>query len=69
MPTLKELRLKAHLSINQLARLAGIDRQTVERAEEGRPVQDVKAYQIAEALSKELGEQIKFEDVEGLQIL
>lgn len=69
MPTVKELRLKAHLSINQLARLASVDRQTVERAEDGKPVQDVKAYQIVEALSKELGEQIRLEEVEGLNIL
>jgi predicted transcriptional regulator len=69
MSTIRELRLRAHFSINQLARNAGVDRQTVERAEEGKPVQDVKAYQIVEALSQKLGEQIKLEDIDGLNIL
>src|SRR5207302_8086291 len=55
MPTLRDLRLQARLSINALAHLARIDRKTVERAEEGQPVQDAKAYAIVETLGQELG--------------
>jgi predicted transcriptional regulator len=35
MATLKELRLEAGLSVNGLAKLAKVDRQTVDRAENG----------------------------------
>ena len=69
MATLQELRLEAHLSVNALSKLAKVDRQTIERAESGTPVQDVKAYQIVEALSNILGKSIKLEEVEGLNIL
>lgn len=69
MPTLKDLRLQAHLSIAELSRRANVDRKTVERAEEGQPVQDAKAYAIVEALSNLLGRPISLGDVEGLNIL
>ena len=69
MPTLKELRLQARLSFTQLAKLANLDRQTVERAEEGTPVRDVKAYAIVDALNKRLGENFSMEEIEGLNIL
>lgn len=68
MPTLKELRLEARLSIAQLSRLANIDRKTVERAEEGQPVQDVKAYAIVSALNNQLGKNLKLDEIEGLEI-
>jgi predicted transcriptional regulator len=67
--TLQELRLEAHLSVNALSKLAQVDRQTIERAEAGTPVQDVKAYQIVEALSQHLGRKIALREVEGLNIL
>ncbi|HZU02961.1 MAG TPA: helix-turn-helix transcriptional regulator [Ktedonobacteraceae bacterium] len=54
MPTLKEYRLSAHLTLTELARRAGLDYRTVRRAEDGDPIQEVKAVQIAETLSKEL---------------
>lgn len=69
MSTIKELRLQARLSIARLAQLADVDRKTVERAEDGLPVQDVKAYAIVDALSKELGRSIPLDSVEGLQIM
>lgn len=69
METLKQLRLQAHLSIAELSRLANVDRKTVERAEDGTPVQDVKAYSIVEALAKQLGRSISLDDVSGLNIL
>ncbi len=69
MATLQDLRLEAHLSVNALSKLAKVDRQTIERAESGTPVQDVKAYQIVEALSQKLGRKIELREVEGLNIL
>lgn len=69
MPTLKQLRLEAGLSINQLAKLSKLDRQTVDRAEKGEGVRDVKAYALVTALGNQLGRSIKLEEVEGLIIL
>jgi len=69
MSTLKELRLQAHLTVSELARLAKVGRGTVERAESGESVLDVKAYMIVEALGKQLNREIKLDDVEGLNIL
>jgi hypothetical protein len=39
MPTLKELRLRARLSAEELRRLANVTGKTVNRAEQGLPVQ------------------------------
>jgi predicted transcriptional regulator len=69
MSTLKQLRLQAHLSINGLAKLADVDRLTVEKAEDGTPVRDYIAYAIVEALNDKLGKQLSIEDVDGLNIL
>jgi predicted transcriptional regulator len=69
MPTLKELRLQARLSVSKLARLADIDRQTVERAENGTAIQDVKAYAIVSALGQQLGRTIQLEEVENLNTI
>ncbi len=68
MPTLKELRLKARLSAEALGRLANISGKTVTRAEEGLPIQEVKAVAIVEALGQALGQELRVTDVEGLQI-
>ena len=64
---MKTYRLRARLSIAQLARLARIDETTVRRAERGDPVQEVKAFAIAEALSEELNEQLTI-DTLGISI-
>ncbi len=69
METLRNLRLEAGLSQNALAKLARVDRLTVDRAENGQPVQDTKAYAIVQALSQALGRQLNMDDVEGLNIL
>lgn len=69
MPTLKELRLEARLSVSKLARLADVDRQTVERAENGTAIQDVKAYAIVSALAKTLGRSIPLSEVKGLYVI
>lgn len=69
MQTLKQLRLEARLSIAELSRLANIDRKTVEKAEDGKPVQDTKAYAIVATLASQLGRSIAVEDVRGLNVL
>ena len=68
MSTLKELRLKARLSAEALGRLANVSGKTVTRAEEGLPIQEVKAVAIVEALGQALGQQLRVEDVEDLHI-
>lgn len=69
MATLQELRLEARLSVRALAELAKVDRQTINRAENGQPVQDVKAYAIVRALAQQLERKITLQDVEGVNIL
>jgi transcriptional regulator with XRE-family HTH domain len=68
MATLKELRFEAGLTLSQIAKRAGVATSTVSRAEEGQPVQELKAYQIAKALSELLRREIKYQDIEGLNV-
>jgi DNA-binding XRE family transcriptional regulator len=60
---MKQYRLRARLSIAQLARKAQVDETTVRRAETGQPVQEVKAFAIASALSDELGQELSIDDL------
>ena len=69
MSTLKQLRLQARLSVAELSRLANVDRKTVERAEGGKPIQDVKAYAIVATLSQQLKREIQINEVDGLSVL
>jgi predicted transcriptional regulator len=68
MATVKQLRLKARLSIQALGRLANVDAKTIRRAEVGLPVQELKAVAIVEALGQVLGQDLKVEDVDNLHI-
>jgi DNA-binding XRE family transcriptional regulator len=68
MTTLKQYRVKVHASLSEVARHAGISSITVSRAEEGKPIQEMKAIQLAEGLSKLLGQTIKVEDIDGLVV-
>ena len=61
MSPLKHYRMEAGLSIAQLARLAQVDETTVRRAETGKPVQELKAYAIAKALSQAYGQELSIE--------
>lgn len=69
MPTLKEYRFEAGLSLSELARRAGIDVGTVRRAESSQPIQELNAYKIAQALSQALGRKIIVQDLDGLNIV
>jgi transcriptional regulator with XRE-family HTH domain len=64
MSKVREYRLRARLSRNELAERAGIDDRTVRRAEEDQPIQDVKAAAIADALSNALDMDLTIEALE-----
>ncbi len=64
MSRLKFYRMEAGLSIAQLARLAQVDEATCRRAETGKPVQEVKAYAIAKAISQAHGKELTIELLE-----
>jgi ribosome-binding protein aMBF1 (putative translation factor) len=64
MSKVKEYRLKARWSQNELARQAKVDERTVRRAEAGQTIQDVKAAQITDALAQALGITLTIEDLE-----
>jgi DNA-binding XRE family transcriptional regulator len=64
MSRLKYYRMEAGLSVAQLARLAQVDETTCRRAETGRPVQELKAYAIAKALSQAYGQELSIEMLE-----
>lgn len=68
MPTIRELRLRARLSVNRLARLADVDYKTAQRADEGLPIQQLKAMALVEALSRELGKPLTLEEIDDLHI-
>jgi len=68
MTTFQELRLQAKLSVNRLARLADVDYKTAQRADDGQPIQQLKAMALVEALSRELGRPIGLDDIENLKI-
>lgn len=69
MPKLKELRLQARLSVAELSRLANIDRKTVERAESGKPIQDVKAYALVATLGQQLNRALSLEEIDDLSVI
>ena len=64
MTRLKYYRMEAGLSVAQLARLAQVDETTCKRAETGKPVQELKAYAIAKALSHAYGQELTIEVLE-----
>jgi len=68
MATLKQLRFRSGLSLSQIARKANVATSTVSRAEQGEPIQEIKAAQIARALGELLGRNIRVEDIEGLNV-
>ena len=63
MADLKDRRLDASLSKAELARRASVDVGTVTRAEEGQPIQAVKAAAIAKVINQALGLQLSVEDL------
>jgi transcriptional regulator with XRE-family HTH domain len=68
MATIKQYRYQLGISMSELARRANIATSTVSRAEEGFPIQELKAAQIARALSEFLGKEVSISDVDGLRV-
>jgi transcriptional regulator with XRE-family HTH domain len=66
--TLRDYRGYLGWSAAELARRAGLDAQTVRRAEKGEPTFFHTAGAIATALSKGLGRTVRIEDIEGLNV-
>ena len=64
MSRLKYYRMEAGLSVAQLAGLTHVDETTCRRAETGKPVQELKAYAIAKALSQAYGQVLTIEVLE-----
>jgi len=62
---LQSARLNAGLTVAALAREAKIDRRTIDRAEAGETISLVKAYAIANALTRATG---RTHTVESLEI-
>jgi len=66
--TLKDLRIAARWSKQELARRSELDAKTVTRAESGQTVQEVKAAIILDTLNKALGTSYTLSDVEGVAV-
>lgn len=69
MATLYDLRLEAHLSVNEFSSSTRVDRNTIAKAEKGLPIRDVKAATLVDFLSKRLQRPLTIRDVDGLNIL
>lgn len=68
MPTFQEYRLQARLSLSKLAREADVDYKTAKRADEGEPIQRIKAIALIDVLSKTLGQTLNIDSIEGLEV-
>lgn len=68
MATLENLRLECQWSKNELARQAGLDFGTTNKAINGGTISLNTANKLAQALTKRLGRTIRIQDIEGLNI-
>lgn len=68
MPTLREYRIELGWTITKLAEEAGVSRQVVTNAEQGKRIYADTAKALADALSKGYGREIKVLEIEGLNI-
>jgi transcriptional regulator with XRE-family HTH domain len=66
--TLNDYRIKLGWSRAQLAREAGIDVRTVREAISGKPIYTATAGKIAKAISRGVGYEITYKDIEGLNL-
>jgi len=66
--TLEDLRLESGLSKHELARQSGIDFNTLQRAITGEVISLNTANKVARALSRILSRNIRYQDIEGLNI-
>lgn len=66
MPTLREHREQAGLSLSELARRANVDFQTARKADLQQPVRRIKAIALVRAISQATGQPLTVEEVDGL---
>jgi DNA-binding XRE family transcriptional regulator len=66
---LAEYRIRLGWSRAELARNAGISNPTVTKAENGENINEKTASLICRALSKKLGRQVTFQDIEDLNVV
>lgn len=66
--TLEQYRIQCLWSQAELARKAGIDVNTARKALTGGSISPNTANKLAAAISRELGQTIKPQDIEGLNI-
>jgi transcriptional regulator with XRE-family HTH domain len=64
--TLDEYRRELGWSISELARQAGIDFNTANKALSGDSVSGRTAVAIAKAISRGMGQKIRYQDIQGL---
>ena len=67
--TLEDYRIKCRWSKAEMARQAKIDIATFNRAVKGTPVSLDTARKLASAISEELGQAVRYQDIEGLNII
>lgn len=65
---LEDYRIQCTWSKNEMARQAGMDLNTLNRALSGKNVSINTAGKLADAISKKLGRTITFQDIEGLKV-
>lgn len=66
--TLDEFRRECGWSISELARQAGLNYNTVDRALKGESVSGRTANALAQALSDRLGRTVRYQDISGLNV-
>ena len=65
---LREFRESIPMQVREFARRVGVDDKTIRNAEAGKRISASVAREIARVLSEELGRQIRWQDIEGLQV-
>ena len=66
--TLEEYRLACGWSLSEMARRANIDYNTLKRAVDGESVSMRTARALAQVISGELGQTVRIQDIEGLNV-
>jgi len=68
MPTIEDYRLQCGWSKNEMARRANMDFNTLQKIFNGEIVTIATAKKLAVAISKELEQTVRFQDIEGLNV-
>ena len=66
--TLEEYRKECGWSQNEMARQTGIDTNTLRRALNGKSIAVKTAKALATAISRELSQAVRFQDIEQLNV-